>query len=121
MYGALCLGIRCWGFPGEYLSDCWCAGALFLGERSCFRGFYDIFLSLFVCNLQSHFLNKLNLIIKLRFVFVIFVYCMGFMLDCPSFLTLPTHFSTLLPFVYFFVISVYLNINFIDSYRVKYI
>ena len=43
--GALCLGVRCWGFPGEYLSDWWCAGALFLGERSCFRGFYDIFLS----------------------------------------------------------------------------
>ena len=33
--GALCLGVRCWGFPGEYLSDWWCDGALFLGERSC--------------------------------------------------------------------------------------
>ena len=64
--GALCLGIRCWGFPGEYLSDWWYAGALFLGERSCFRGFYDNFLSLFICNLQSHFINKLNLIIELR-------------------------------------------------------
>ena len=70
---ARCLGICCWGFPGEYLSDWWYAGALFLGELSCFRGFYDNFLSLFICNLQSHSINKLNLIIKLRIVFVIFI------------------------------------------------